>query len=45
MLNKTFTIKTRKQRRHKILLCHGNKLLLWTLLGVGGGIRGILSPV
>jgi hypothetical protein len=41
----TYNVKTRKQRHHKILLCHGNKLLLWPLLVGGGGIRGILYPV
>jgi hypothetical protein len=34
------TIKSRKQRQHKILLCHGNKLQLWTFLG--GGVKGVL---
>jgi hypothetical protein len=43
-LKKKHTINSRKQRLHRILLCHGNKLLLWPLLG-GGGMRGILSPV
>ncbi len=38
---KMYTINSRKQRQHKILLCQGSKLLLWSFWG---GNKGCFVP-